>query len=370
MRAQAAAGAIRQRIGRPFTWGAVLGFGLLWNGARWILLPHGLDLDGEALAPFAWGCLLLVLSPLPWQWTGDDRPLASPARGLVQALPFGLLCTWLLVEALGTGGLAGGRGPGMMGGPGMGGGRGMHGRGMHGPMGMAPARRTLLAAGVSFSFLVLLGAILARLERAEAEEARAKAAAGRARLRTLQAQLHPHFLFNAVSGVAELVREDPPRAERALLDMAGLLRQVLDLGERTAHPLGEERRLAERYLALEALRLDRRLRVAWDWDGNLDACPVPPLLLQPLVENAIKHGIAPEHGGGELRIRAAEVDGRLELEVANTGRPLAPEAPSGVGLGNLRERLALLGPGSAFTLARDGAWTRATLRLPLEARHG
>ncbi len=387
MQARGIAGSLRHRLGRPLTWGAILVFGLIWNAARWGLAPDGLDLDGEALAPFAWGFTLLVLAPLPWQWTGDPRPLASPARGLVQALPFGLLCTWILVALLGAGGLPapmmghgrmGGHGP--HGGMGRGGPRGggacgseggLPGAGLPGaglPGAGPQGRRTLIAAGAYLSFLVLLGAILARMERAETAEAAARDAADRTRLRALQGQMHPHVFFNAVSGVAELVREDPAGAERALLDMAGLLRQVLDLGERTAHPLAAERQLAERYLALEALRLGRRLQVTWDWDGSLDAQEVPPLVLQPLVENAIKHGIAPERGGGELRIRAGRAGDGLVLEVANTGAPPEAGRPEGVALRNLRERLALLGldPAAAFALVREGAWTRATLRLPLE----
>ena len=348
------------RIRRPLTWGAILVFGLLWNLTRWGLGPGNLPLDGEALAPFAWGFFFLVLSPLPWQWTGTADAVAPPFRGLLQAIPFNGACALLLLVLLGAG--APHMGPRGMG-------RGMMGRGgmgMRGPMGGVLHPRLLVLAAAYLCFAVLLGGVLARMERAERSEDLAVKAAAQARLKALQNQMNPHVLFNAISGVAEMVREDPAGAEKVLLDLAGLLRHLLELGDRASLSLAQERQVVEQYLALEQLRLGRRLQVRWSWDPGLDGREVPPLLLQPLVENALKHGIGPERAGGELHISLRPWGRGLELEVANTGRPPGEGAPDSIGLRNLRERLALLGadPATSFRLWREGEWTRAVIQLP------
>ncbi|WP_316414797.1 sensor histidine kinase [Mesoterricola silvestris] len=349
---------------RPLTWGAILVFGLLWNVTRWALGHESPPLDGEALAPFAWALFFLVLSPLPWQWTGGPEPGARPFRGLLQAIPFNAFCVLLLLEVLGAGM------PGHLGPHGMG--RGMMGRGMHGMHAMPEMpdcfqpHRLLLLAAAFLCFAVLLGGVLARMERAEESEDLAVKAAAQARLKALQNQMNPHVLFNAISGVAEMVREDPAGAEKVLVDLAGLLRHLLDHGDRTSLTLAQERQVVEQYLAMEQLRLGRRLQIHWSWDPDLDAREVPPLLLQPLVENAIKHGIGPERAGGELRISLRPWGRGLELEVANTGRSPAGGAQDSIGLRNLKERLALLGadPASSFRLWREGDWTRAVIQLP------
>ena len=244
----------------------------------------------------------------------------------------------------------------------------MMGPGLHGPMGDLVSHRLLILGAAYFCFAMLLGAILAQMERAEYGEGQAVKAASQARLRALQNQMNPHVLFNAISGVTEMVREDPAGAERALLDLAGLLRYLLDHGGQAFQTLGEERLLVEKYLALEQIRLGKRLRVEWVWNASLDGRRLPPLLLQPLVENALKHGIAPERAGGDLRISARAFGPGLELEVANTGLPPREGAAESVGLRNLRERLAILGadPTTAFRLRREGLWTFAVLHVPLK----
>jgi sensor histidine kinase YesM len=176
--------------------------------------------------------------------------------------------------------------------------------------------------------------------------------------------MNPHVLFNAISGLTELVREDAAAAERALVNLSELLRGLLEHGDKISAPLAQERILVEQYLAIEQVRLGQRLQVEWHWDGTLEHHPAPPLLVQPLVENAIKHGIAPQRGGGKLAIHLRGSCGFLELEVANTGVPPDENAPEGLGVRNLRERLKLLGePSEAFRLVREGEWTRALVRL-------
>jgi LytS/YehU family sensor histidine kinase len=166
------------------------------------------------------------------------------------------------------------------------------------------------------------------------------------------------------------VRQDPPAAEQALLDLSELYRALLRHGDRMKAPLGEERRLVERYLAVEGLRFGPRLKVQWDWDEALDAVEAPPFLLQPLVENALKHGIAPHGPGGELGISLHREGSGLVLRVANTGRPMALVLGNGVGLRNLEARLQLAyGNRASFHLGSEGPWSVATVRLAtLEAR--
>jgi LytS/YehU family sensor histidine kinase len=217
-------------------------------------------------------------------------------------------------------------------------------------------------------FGLLLGWILADRERAELQEAVAHRAAKEAQARVLQGQMNPHVLFNAISGLTELVREDPSAAEAALVNLSDLLRALLEHGSQLRAPLGAERRLVELYLSLERLRLGHRLRENWDWPETLDDLEVPPLMIQPLVENALKHGVSMAVGGGELQVAVLRQGGFLCVRVANTGpAPALVEGP-GLGLGNLRERLGLLGsPPEALRLYREGEWTVAELRLAVKA---
>ena len=351
------------RLRRPLTWGAILVFGLLWNLTRWALGPGGMPLDGDFFAPFAWGFFFLVLSPLPWQWSRNGEAIASPLRGLLQAIPFNAACALLLLTVLGTSAPMGphGMGRGMMG-------QGMMGRGMgmREPVVAFLPPRLLVLAAAYLCFAVLLGGVLAQMERAEQSEDLAVKAAAQARMKALQNQMNPHVLFNAISGVAEMVREDPAGAEKVLVDLAGLLRHLLEHGDRVSLPLVQERQIVEQYLALEQIRLGKRLQTQWSWDPSLDSREVPPLLLQPLVENAIKHGIGPERTGGALHISLRPWGRGLELEVANTGKAPGEGAPESIGLRNLRERLALVGadPATSFRLWREGLWTRAVIQLP------
>jgi LytS/YehU family sensor histidine kinase len=219
--------------------------------------------------------------------------------------------------------------------------------------------------------LALLAAVAAgrMMAMREADRRRAEAAhalAAQVQAQALQAQLHPHALFNALSGLTELVHEDPEAAEAALVTLSDFLRRLLRQGACASAPLREERALLNLQLRIAELRLGPRLQVQWEWPDWADDREAPPLLLQPLVENAIRHGIAARTLGGRLRIRVAREDAALLLEVANTGEYLEP-AREGLGLGNLRGRLALLDPPGALDLRQRGAWTVARVLIP-EAR--
>ena len=162
-----------------------------------------------------------------------------------------------------------------------------------------------------------------------------------ARLQALQARIRPHFLFNSINAVLSLIRSDPHRAETALEDLADLFR-VLMADNRQLVPLEGELALCRQYLALETLRLGERLKLAWHIDHMPNEALIPPLLLQPLLENAVYHGIEPSHEGGEIVIDIYRKGNEVHLVLSNpycrdgqhhTGNKMA--------LSNIRERLAL-----------------------------
>jgi LytS/YehU family sensor histidine kinase len=213
--------------------------------------------------------------------------------------------------------------------------------------------------------MMVVGGLVAARARSEELREVSVAEAQVAKNRLLQSQIHPHVLFNALNGLAELVYKNPKAAERAIQHLSDLLRRIMRASEYMRLPLGEERKIISDYLALEAIRLESRLRVVWEWDEALDSIEVPPLLLQPLVENAIKHGIAPSIPGGDLIIRAQARQGTILLEVWNSGAPFHDnDGGRGLGVRNLRSRLALhFGAGASFSIGPSDHGTLACIRL-------
>ncbi len=187
----------------------------------------------------------------------------------------------------------------------------------------------------------LLGAAMLRYFYVVAQWQARLAAVAHAQVEALQARIRPHFLFNSMNTVAALVRVDPDAAERTVEDLSELFRAAL--GQHDSHDgtLADEWHLVDRYLAIEHLRLGDRLRVERDLDALPGDFPLPRLLLQPLVENAVRHGIQPSRTGGDVFLRGRRGKGHIEIEIDN---PL-PEAPSnggtGHGLTNVRQRVAL-----------------------------
>ena len=163
----------------------------------------------------------------------------------------------------------------------------------------------------------------------------------KAQLAELQSRIRPHFLFNTLNTALSLVRHDPLRAEGVLEDLAELFRVALtDNGE--AVTLDEEVELARRYLAIEQIRFGKRLRIAWEIDPDAGGAKVPPLLLQPLVENAVRHGVEPAAEGGMIRIRTQIKLGRAVVSIANTVSDADGNPGHGIALANVRERLRLM----------------------------
>lgn len=211
-----------------------------------------------------------------------------------------------------------------------------------------------------------------RLREREVVAARAEALAAEAQLRALRAQLNPHFLFNALHSLAALVRHDKAAAEEALDRLGDLLRYLLDEGAGDTVALADEWAFVRNYLALETLRLGPRLRVESDLEDEALECMVPSFVLQPLVENAVRHAIAPRPEGGVVAISARLDGARLRICVRDDGpgatREAAEKAP-GLGLRALRQRIAARcagTPGLEIATA-PGAGFEATVTLPVYA---
>ena len=212
-----------------------------------------------------------------------------------------------------------------------------------------------------------------------AQIAAATHAATLARLSLLQSQLEPHMLFNTLANLRALIAAEPQRAQAMLDHLIAFLRATLAASRLAEHPLAEEFARIEDYLALMRVRMGERLRASTALPPELAAIGVPPLLLQPLVENAIKHGLEPQRGPGELHVSAAVDGATLVLAVVDSGRGLEAAAAAGLrelvgagggfGLAQVRERLQTLhGNAATFTLAaRADGGTRAEIRLPMPA---
>jgi LytS/YehU family sensor histidine kinase len=213
-------------------------------------------------------------------------------------------------------------------------------------------------------------------ERQAEERARleARALANEARLQALQYQLNPHFLFNALNSLRAIISEDAGRAQMMVTQLAELLRHTLTGPQQVLVPLEQELEGIHNYLALEKVRFEERLRVELEVSPAAARALLPALTVQPLVENALKHGA---RRGAVLHVAIrADVEGdELRLEVANTGTLRRAAGTDGaqtstrIGLRNVQERLAVLFPGRhAFALEEQDGWVRATLRL--KVHHG
>jgi two-component system LytT family sensor kinase len=230
-----------------------------------------------------------------------------------------------------------------------------------------------------------------RIRQHEREQALMIGQLAQAQLMALRMQLHPHFLFNTLNTIAILIRErDTAIAERLVTQLGDVLRQVLRTSHANETSLGEELAFLRTYLEIEQVRFGDRLAVQWHIDEELLDATVPVLLLQPLVENALRHGIARSEEGGVVEIGARRVSGEMELWVRDTGSGSADgdaerldgatrESGSGLGLSNTRKRLEQLYPARArLTLEREASggararvtlpharWTGAAIEVPL-----
>jgi LytS/YehU family sensor histidine kinase len=228
------------------------------------------------------------------------------------------------------------------------------------PIGNLPA----LAGMVSLIYLLSIAIHYAVLTAQASREAEILARA--AELKALKSQLNPHFLFNSLNSISALTSVDAGRAREMCIKLADFLRTSLRLGECGAVRFSDEMELARMYLDVEQVRFGRRLRVSTYMDLECAEHEVPPLLVQPLVENAVKHGIATMAEGGEVSLRAEWTGAEIRFEIEN---PYDPEAPvvrsGGIGLKNVRDRLsAKYGSAARISIEPEIGKYKVTLRIP------
>ena len=237
---------------------------------------------------------------------------------------------------------------------------------------VASATPLLFGTGIllyllSVAFYYVLLALEASRE-AESRALRASILARDAELRALKAQVNPHFLFNSLNSISALTASDAPKAREMCILLGDFLRRTLGLGEKAVIPFEEEMSLIHAFLAVEKIRFGARLRMQEEIEAETLALDIPPLLLQPLVENAVAHGVANLVEGGAIRLEAHSRHGQLLIVVENSYDPDAPvRRRSGVGLANVRQRLdARYGNRAAFNVAAGGGIFRVSITVPAE----
>lgn len=204
-----------------------------------------------------------------------------------------------------------------------------------------------------------------KLQLKELEEERARKLAVEARLSSLESRIHPHFLFNTLNSISSLIQEDPVLAERLVERLAALLRFSLDSNQTSTVPLDRELKIVTDYLEIEKARFGDKLRYSIDVPAELQAIEVPPLAVQTLVENSLKHAVAARREGGEVRITARAAGERVKIEVRDDGPGFSGSISAGHGLDNLQSRLAaLFDDRAALEVSASEGLTVVTISLP------
>jgi two-component system sensor histidine kinase AlgZ len=205
--------------------------------------------------------------------------------------------------------------------------------------------------------------------RAEAQAIEARVLARDAELKALKAQINPHFLFNSLNSISALTSIDPARARDMCVLLGDFLRLTLGLGEKASVRFFEELDLLQKYMAIEKVRFGARLTIHEEIQEDSKSCLLPPLLLQPLLENAVKHGIAALPEGGDVRLAVQRQNGRLSILVENSCDPEAPPRRSGgMGLKNVQRRLdARYGKDASLRVNTEGELFQVSLSLPAES---
>ncbi len=234
---------------------------------------------------------------------------------------------------------------------------------------MSQAALLFLTGVLLFLLATAVHYLLLTLEESRSAEKRTlelQVLAGEAELRALRAQIDPHFLFNSLNSISALTGSDPKGARRMCLLLSDFMRTSLAVGAKKHIALAEELRISEGFLDIEKVRFGDRLFVSFRVDPKCHECLVPPLLIQPLVENAVTHGIAPLVEGGTISVEARRNDVTLEIVVENPyDHEAARQTGTGVGIRNVRERLRnLFAENARVDVFQDGKRFRVSLRLP------
>ncbi len=234
---------------------------------------------------------------------------------------------------------------------------------------LAPSLPMLFAVGV---LLYLTAVAMHYVLLAVQASSEALVQAREAELKALKAQINPHFLFNSLNSISALTSIEPDKARDMCIRLADFLRSTIGLGEKEVISWGEELALVRNYLEVEKIRFGARLEVDFDIDASCEACQVPPLVLQPLVENAVRHGIAELVSGGVIRVHGRAANGLLSVTIENAFDPEAPpRRRHGLGLRNVRERLKTrYGDAAQLNAGPDGERWRVELLIPYRERRG
>ena len=326
-----------------FAWTPILA--LLVNVSHAAGAPYldALGVFTPAVGVFAFICLS------PW-WICRARPLRLPA------VP-GLLVTFTMAAAVGSLALLG-----------------------TAAVTTAALSRPAVLQGAMVGIVFLIGMLIYLLStglhyavlsaeasrEAERRAVEARTLAREAELQSLKLQLNPHFLFNSLHSISALATIDGARARDMCLKLAGFLRSSLGVGEKESIPVRDEVELARSYLEVEQVRFGSRLRVEAEIEPACENCGVPPLLLQPLVENAVKHGIAGMVDGGEVRLAARREPGAVAITVENAfDADAPPRRDLGIGLTHVRKRLQVrYGAEASMEAGVVGRTYRVVLRVP------
>ena len=236
----------------------------------------------------------------------------------------------------------------------------------------------LLLTIINRSFLFFMWSVIyfayhffERTRQQEIDRLQWAASINETELNNLKSQLNPHFMFNAMNSIRALVDEDPKLAKKAITQLASLLRQTLQTGKKKLVTISEEMKIVSDYLNLEKIRYEERLQVEMDIQQEIQDCLIPPLLVQTLVENAIKHGISTLAGGGLLLIRIESMDENLILTIENEGtyQP-TNNGIEGIGLNNSSKRLEILyGENANITISNKNNRVETLVTLPKETQH-
>lgn len=224
----------------------------------------------------------------------------------------------------------------------------------------------LYLLSVAFHYVLIA---MEESRRAEAQAIEARVFARDAELKALKAQINPHFLFNSLNSISALTSIDPARARDMCVLLGDFLRLTLGLGEKASVRFSEELDLLQKYMAIEKVRFGARLTMHEEIQDDSKSCLLPPLLLQPLLENAVKHGIAALPEGGEIRLFAERQNGRLGIVIENSWDPeTPPRRAGGMGLKNVQRRLeARYGKDASLLVNAEGELFQVSLSLPAES---
>ncbi|MDQ6813534.1 MAG: histidine kinase [Bacteroidota bacterium] len=233
--------------------------------------------------------------------------------------------------------------------------------------------KTLRASFGSFTFLIIWNLIyftyhyVIKSQQEQLDKVRLQSMVKELELKTIKAHINPHFIFNALNSIRALVDENPERARQAITELSNLLRSSMQAEKVETTPLSKELNIVRDYLALEHIRFENRLNIEYDIDEDTLNQPVPPMMLQTLVENAIKHGISKKIEGGVIKIISDFKDNHHELTVTNTGHLNGDFNPDGFGLYSTQSRLMLLyGEKAHFEIKnKSNDLVEATIKMPV-----